>query len=240
MTINPTTLEKYLRDACAGHGKNYEDGMLRMWAGCTKSVTTQQFEETFWSCAANGVPKPTDLLQAVAGIKPYDDWEVIMGVAQGRYQSGQISGYASAALRRIGGVRSIAMAKTEGKEDWTELDRLKRDFFAGLQTGGSGLPAAPEIISLSGAAASPGQQLDGGTYVDSNGKVCRNDYCDSTGSDRADSLVRLLQAGEISPKTARLLAGGGYSYVKTGKLPAAQRDRVLAVANEIEASSVSA
>jgi hypothetical protein len=184
------------------------------------------------------MPKPADLLQKIAGINPQGEWEVIMGVAQGRYESGQISGYAAASLRQIGGVRAVAMAKTEGRDGYTELDWLKKEFAEGLQTSGSGLPAAPEIISLSGTTTTAQQQVSGGSYVDSTGAVCRNDYCDASGKDRADSLIRLLKAGEIKVTTTKNMIGSrslsGKALERSGQIPAAQRDRVLAAIAEIE------
>jgi hypothetical protein len=226
--IDLIILEQHLRDACVGHGKIYEDGMLRMWIGCTASITTEQFQETFWGCAANGVPKPADLLKAVAGVNPRDDWEGIMGVAQGRYENCEISGQAAIALRSIGGIRAVAMAKTEGT--YSESDRLKKEFFDNLQIGSGGLPPAREVISLSG---SPRQTMPVDTFIDSHGKSCRTDYCDASGKDRADSLCRLLRSGELKPKTVRLILSGK-SGAPGGRLPAAQRDRVLAAIGEVE------
>jgi hypothetical protein len=226
------TLEDHLRAACEVHGKQFSDVLVTGWMGCTKSVSDTQLKECWWDICSDKVPKPSDLLNAVAGVNPHDEWGVIMGVAQGLYETGQINGFAAASLRRIGGVRAVSMASTEGKEGWSELDRLKKEFLDGLQTGGSGLPPAPEIISLSGSSTT-GQQLPGGTYIDSTGAVCRNDYCDATGKDRADSLCRLLLSGEIKPSTVRLILKGK-SGAPGGRLPAAQRDRVLAAIGEVE------
>jgi hypothetical protein len=221
-------LKNHLIAACDVHGKPFSDALLTGWMGCTSSVSDQQLMDCWWSICSDKVPKPSDFLQAVAGVNPRDDWEGIMGVAQGRYESCEISGQAAIALQSIGGVRAVAMAKVEGA--YSELDRLKKEFFDNLQVGSGGLPPARETISLSGNP-SPSFQVE--TFIDSHGKTCRTDYCDADGSDRADSLCRLLRSGEIKPSTVRLILRGK-SGAPGGRLPAAQRDRVLAAIGEVE------
>jgi hypothetical protein len=220
--IDSKILTEYLSAACEIHGKPYSEALLKGWAGCTGSVSTMQFEEAFWSVAAERFPKPSDLLQAVAGISPSDDWEVIMMVACGNAAEGQISGYAASALRRIGGVRKLATANE------IETRSLHKEFAAIMTEARptNGLPPAPEVISLAPAA---------------NNFISDPQYKpDHTGEHRANALIKLLKVGGIKPDMARRLAGHGTKLGQTqvAAIPQAQRDRVLAAAMEIEQAAL--
>jgi hypothetical protein len=216
--IDKELLKDYLESACEVHGKPYSEALLKGWIGCTNSVSEKQFEEAFWSCATDRFPKPSDLLQAVAGINPTDDWEKIMAVATGRTETITISGYAAASLRQIGGVRSLANADEIG----TRV--LHKQFLEGIQTAGSGLPAAAEEISL--MPIRPKTVVEDHLYP-----------VDITGEIRATALIKTLHRGTVSPKTAKMIVS---SSKKIGlgdavsSWPAAQRDRVLAIIAEME------
>lgn len=213
--INQRILTDYLQAACEIHGKSFSQNLVNGWAACTKSVSTEQFENVFWECASDRFPKPSQLLQAVAGIKPADDWEVIMMVATGRCEVGQISGFAAASLRQIGGAGAIASADEVGTRS------LHKRWLEGLTTGGSGLPAAQEEISLSPRSH--------------NSNVVDLYRPDSLGEHRADALIELLRNGTIKPVLAKRLAIAGDARLgkASGGLPAAQRDRVLAAIGEL-------
>jgi hypothetical protein len=216
--INEKALIKHLQAACEVHGKMYTESLLTGWAACTKSVSTKQFTEAFWSCATDRFPKPSDLLQAVAGINPTDDWEKIMAVATGRTEAITISGYAAASLRQIGGVRQVANANE------ITTRQLHQQWLTGLQTAGSGLPAADEEISL--MPIRPKISIDDHFYP-----------VDITGQIRATALIKTLVAGTVSPKVAKLIVSGSKKIGlgdAVSNWPAAQRDRVLAIIAEIE------
>jgi hypothetical protein len=216
--INPTILKSYLVAACEVHQKYYSEPLLTGWLACTKSVSEKQLEEVFWLVAADRFPKPSDLLQAVAGINPTDDWEKIMAVATGRNKTMTISGYAAASLRQIGGVRSLASANE------ITTRQLHQQLLAGLQTAGSGLPAADEEISL--MPITPKITIEDHYYP-----------LDITGQIRADALIKTLKSGKVSSKVALMIIsdskkiGLGDAAISW---PAAQRDRVLAAIAEIE------
>lgn len=207
------TIKEHLQQACEVHGKPYSEALAIGWHKCTLSVSDRQFREAFWGCATHKVPKPSELLQAVAGISPTDDWDVVMLVATGRAEVGRISGFAANALRKIGGVKAIALA------DEAKTLKLHAAWLEGMATAGSGLPMAEEEISLN-------PQSCASNVVD----MYRPDY---TGEYRANALISLLNKGEIKPKLARELVAGK-RLVPGGEIPAGQRDRVLAVVEEIE------
>jgi hypothetical protein len=206
------TIRECLQSACDVHGKILSEAMVKGWWECTKSVTNQQFEDAFWGCATYRLPKPSELLQAVAGISPADDWDVIMLIATGRAELGRISGFAANALRKIGGIKTIAAA------DESSNEKLHRQWLEHMQTAGSGLPMAEEEISLN---------------PQPRGNVVEMYRPDFTGEYRANALINLLRRGEIQPKLARELAAGK-RLVPGGEIPAGQRDRVLALIEEIE------
>lgn len=216
--IDQETLEDYLKAACEVHGKLYTEALLTGWMACTKSVSEKQLEDAFWSCATTKFPKPSDLLQAVAGIAPADDWEKIMAVATGRTEATTISGYAATSLRQLGGVRAIANADEIGTR------MLHKQFLEGIQTAGSGLPAADEEISL--MPIRPKQTMDDHFYP-----------VDVTGEIRANALIKTLQKGTVSPKVAKMIVSSSKKIglgEAANNWPAAQRDRVLAAINDLE------
>jgi hypothetical protein len=211
-------LKEYLEMACEIHGKPFSQTLLKGWLECTKSVNEKQLKDCFWSCATDRFPKPSDLLQAVAGINPTDDWEKIMAVATGRTEAITISGYAAASLRQIGGVRAIANANE------ITTRSLHQQWLTGLQTAGSGLPAADEEISL--MPIRPKISIDDHFYP-----------VDITGQIRATALIKTLVAGTVSPKVAKMIVSGSKKIGlgdAVSNWPAAQRDRVLAIIAEIE------
>jgi hypothetical protein len=211
-------LKEYLEMACEIHGKPFSETLLKGWLECTKSISEKQLKDCFWSCATDRFPKPSDLLQAVAGINPTDDWERIMAVATGRTETITISGYAAASLRQIGGVRTIANANE------ITTRQLHQQWLTGLQTAGSGLPAADEEISL--MPIRPKTSLDDHFYP-----------VDVTGQIRATALIKTLVAGTVSPKVAKMIVSDSKKIGlgdAVSNWPAAQRDRVLAIIAEIE------
>ncbi|MGL4622164.1 MAG: hypothetical protein ACRCZS_24410 [Chroococcidiopsis sp.] len=215
--LNPEQVKDDLIAACDVHGKTYTDALLNGWIKCTSSVSDRQFKDFFWGIAIDKFPKPSDLLQAIAGIVPEDDWEKIMAVATGRLEVVTISGYAAASLRQLGGVRSISNA------DEIATRIMHKQFLEGIQTAGSGLPAAEEQVSL--VPIKQKQSVDDHFYP-----------ADSTGEIRANSLIRCLKAGTVSPRTARMHIAGSKSPLPDAVstwLPA-QRDRVLACINDLE------
>jgi hypothetical protein len=203
-------LRDYLMAACEMHGKAYTEALLTGWNGCTKSVSDKQLTDCWWNVCIHKFPTPSELLQAVAGINPTDDWDKIMAVATGRAATITISGFAAAALRSVGGIRAIANAN-----DY-DTRQLHQDWLAALQTAGSGLPAAEEEISLLPIAAKP--KLDDHFYP-----------FDITGEIRANALIKCLGDGRVTTKIAKaIVSGGGKSLGVPHPWPAAQRDRVLA------------
>jgi hypothetical protein len=215
---NSKKLQEYLESACEIHNKPFTPALLKGWIECTSSISDKQLKDCFWSCATDRFPKPSDLLQAVAGISPTDDWEKIMAVATGRTEAITISGYAAASLRQIGGVRAIANANE------ITTRSLHQQWLTGLQTAGSGLPAADEEISL--MPIRPKKSIDDHFYP-----------VDITGQIRATALIKTLKAGTVSPKVAKMIVSGS-KKIGLGdaaiQWPAAQRDRVLAIIAEIE------
>jgi hypothetical protein len=216
------SLRNHLIAACEVHGRPYSEALLTGWAGCTASVSDKQLMDCWWNICTDRVPKPSDLLQAVAGISPADDWEVIMMVACGNAAEGQISGYAANTLRRIGGVRKLAISNE------IETRSLHKEFAAIMAEAKppNGLPPANETISLAPAA---------------NNFISDPQYKpDHTGEHRANALIKLLKNGTMRPDMARKLAGDGVKLGQTqvGLIPPGQRDRVLAVALEIEQSGL--
>lgn len=222
--INRDVLREALEGACQIHRRVFSEALLECWQKCTESVSTKQFQEVFYTVCGGGFPKPSEFLQAVAGVNPTDDWEAIMEVAQGRSLSAEISGIGAIALCKIGGLRAIAQAKTEtGSSGWSEIGRLKKDFVEKCEIGapGSLLPSR-EVISLA-PCNSPKASVD----------TFSPDY---TGESRANALIRLLESGNIKPALAIQLATSGHSAItgSGGGLPAAQRDRVLAAIQDIQ------
>jgi hypothetical protein len=215
-------LKSHLMAVCEVHGKPYSDALLTGWAGCTASVSDKQLMDCWWNICSDRVPKPSDLLQAVAGISPSDDWDVIMMVACGNAAEGQISGYAANALRRVGGVRKLAIANE------IETRVLHKEFSAIMAEARptNGLPPAQEVISLAPAV---------------NSFIHDPQYKpDHTGEHRANALIKLLKDGTMKPDMARKLAGDGAKLGQTqvGAIPSGQRDRVLAVALEIDQAAL--
>lgn len=217
--INQEQLRDSLQAACQVHGKFYSEALLTGWSECTKSVSDKQFKDVFWQVATDKFPKPSDLLQAVAGINPTDDWEIIMAVATGRTQIATINGYAAAALKQIGGVRSLATAN-----DITTRQLHQQWLTAVNPAGLASLPAGDEQISLHPTSLKP---------------AVYGDYQpDLTGEFRANALIKLLLKGTMKPEFAKRILSGSGKKLGLGEaessLPAAQRDRVLATIAEIQ------
>ncbi len=210
-------LRDLLQSTCEVHGKPFTEALLTGWVACTKSVSDKQIQGCWWEVCAHRFPKPSELLQAVAGISPDDDWEVIMMVATGRAEIGQVSGFAANALRKIGGIKAIANA------DEIQTGRLRAQWLEDMQTAGSGLPMADEVISLN-----PRPKYDN----------TPDEYKpDVTGEFRANALINLLKRNEIKPELARKLATQGDKNVGDGGIPAAQRDRVLAFIADMQGAT---
>jgi hypothetical protein len=207
-------MRELLTAACEVHGKPYSEALLTGWVACTKSVSDRQLMDCWWNICTHKVPKPSDLLQAVAGISPSDDWDVIMMVATGRAEIGQISGFAANALRKVGGIIAIANA------DDLKTAKLKAQWLENMATAGSGLPMADEEISLN-PQPSPSNVID----------LYRPDY---TGEMRANALIKLLRSGQIKPALAKRLASDGDASIGHGGIPTAQRDRVLSAIAELQ------
>jgi hypothetical protein len=181
--ISKRILESLIMD-----GKKADSAVANIWASLFDKCSYDAFDEIWTRLSATRFPTKVEILCALAGFDPHEDWLKITQIVSGEIEEHTIYGISAIALKKAGGLGRLRDLSRY------DADQFRKNWWFNLDVGGTNaiMPANVAIRIRDNSRSA--HDIEGHYPIDATGEV------------RARALMNCIDKGTAKPRIAAGLA----------------------------------